>query len=497
LKKKDPLLEDIHRNYEDAIRLADSLYVLAYSFTNSYIGDQGVDGILSFLHAYIDGGTVVRTRGVERSETENIHTDNFKIMHGGSNRVATEPRDYVFATMPQFPWYHYPLGAENMPFSDIFFDLHLKASRASHAFACKFTQSMTDTEVSGTEAWFPSKDQPNPECLGDFLKLFGQPITLPKLGEPSPIHVTKEVYLIEDLKQLDGSLDEIFDILEAAMRFSEANWSESQRGGELSKYGSYPDYKWTINILDAARSGFCRKDSTVEVSEHEGTQVVMVHAHGEYVDDESWYGAVDDPRAQWEKFEPGYVPLLEHSRRILALMWGGLEGVSRNPSQEVDWKSFKGYMRGKWSKPLLRTILLLAAMVGCEIGLSAATWVRKRFVPVLVHYGNHEKGLILGLLARHPYENCNSILTPRQMYSVGRHVNSEHGKGFCQDLVLVDPERKMPVGILPNFLPHVRSNEMFVERVTLLYQTVKSEDCESQPGGNITVQVGCVSLDDV
>jgi hypothetical protein len=66
-------------------------------------------------------------------------------------------------------------------------------------------------------------------------------------------------------------------------------------------------------------------------------------------------------------------------------------------------------------------MLLVAAMVGCGIGLSAATWVRERFVPALVHYGTGEKTLILGLLAKHARRSDNSM-SLHEMCSVGRHL---------------------------------------------------------------------------
>src|SRR6202022_2934683 len=95
--------------------------------------------------------------------------------------------------MPQFPWYHYPLEAEQMEFSDIFMDLYKQASGAGHAFACRITQSMTDPRASTENAWLPSVEQPEPRCLGDFLKLLGQ--RLPRT--PDNIHFTTTVNIIE------------------------------------------------------------------------------------------------------------------------------------------------------------------------------------------------------------------------------------------------------------------------------------------------------------
>ncbi len=53
----------------------DSLYVL----TSSCVDDQGM-----FLRAYISGGTIVRTEKVSQSETEDIYTDDLRLLRSAS-----------------------------------------------------------------------------------------------------------------------------------------------------------------------------------------------------------------------------------------------------------------------------------------------------------------------------------------------------------------------------------------------------------------------------
>ncbi|KAF4625870.1 hypothetical protein G7Y89_g12296 [Cudoniella acicularis] len=158
-----------------------------------------------------------------------------------------------------------------------------------------------------------------------------------------------------------------------------------------------------------------------------------------------------------------YVTLFEQSHKILDHMWCGLEDIMHDKAQASDWKIFRRLMQGKWSMPLLRTMLLLAAMVGCGLGLSAVTWVRKRLVPVLLFFGASQEDPVLSLLANHARKSENSM-SSRIVYSVGRHLQGEEGEGFCRDLVLVDPETKLPIGILLDFLPYLRTDEKYVER---------------------------------
>src|SRR4051812_36059600 len=62
----------------------DSLYVL----TSSCVDDQGM-----FLRAYISGGIIVRTEKVGQSETEDIYTDDLRLLHSASfNSYLTSVR---------------------------------------------------------------------------------------------------------------------------------------------------------------------------------------------------------------------------------------------------------------------------------------------------------------------------------------------------------------------------------------------------------------------
>jgi hypothetical protein len=428
------------------------------------VGEPGeqLEGIYSFIRAYVDGGTIERPRPPERDATEDINTGMFREIQLSSNRCATMPRDYIFATMPQFPWYHYPLEAEQMEFSDIFMDLYKQASRAGHAFTCRIIRSMTDPKASPENAWLPSLEQPGPGCLGDFLKLLGQRMPSKTPDGPDNVHLTTIVHIID---VPNASPDTVLALIESAMRFSEQTWRESHRGGELSKYGSFPRDGWELNFIDAMKSGWIPKDHQfsqphLRVIEDGDKTILSFGTHQEYEEDpmeELMVGIFGNANAEEET---EYVTLLQQSRMILDHMLCGLD-ISLNPSQAGDWKVFRDDMRGNWIKPLLRMILLQAAMVSCGIGLSATNWMRRRFVPVCVRYN---KLPLLGLLAKHALNGSEP--KPRRMYSVGQHLS---GKSFGKDLVLVDPTTKLPVGVLPDFLPIIRTDEEYIERSQMLY----------------------------
>ena len=114
-------------------------------------------------------------------------------------------------------------------------------------------------------------------------------------------------------------------------------------------------------------------------------------------------------------------------------------------------------------------MLLFAAMVNCRIPLSAAGWVNRLFVPVYVGYS--KELITVGLLARHARQPKVDRDQGRRMYSIGQHLPSAATRGthFGKDHFLVDPNTKIPVGILPDFLPDERTNEQYIKATTALY----------------------------
>jgi hypothetical protein len=90
---------DLYRHQNEQTTLADSLWVLAYSIA----GSEGVTAMTAFSKAYIHGGTVSNPKDRLRSNEEDIHSGIFLEVNRASHRSATMPRDYIFATMLEFP----------------------------------------------------------------------------------------------------------------------------------------------------------------------------------------------------------------------------------------------------------------------------------------------------------------------------------------------------------------------------------------------------------
>lgn len=353
-----------------------------------------------------------------------------------------------------------------MTFSAIFMDLYKQASKAGHSFEPKILQAMTDADAHEGNAWLPSDDQPEPACLGDFLKLMGGPSPItpesPSTGPLPSTHVTRPVLVRQYVNEPAST---VLEIIEAAMDFSEQAWEESHKGGDLSRFGSFPDDKWQLDDGDARCCGWQARGRR---GSHDDTPTATAGRATEYDEMEDTPATAPsnttlpsiDPRGR------RYIPLFQHARKVLAHMWCGTARPSRrDAAQESDWALFKRSMRGSWPRPLLQTMLLLSAMIGCGIGLSADAWTNRRFVPVYVGFGDD---VALGLLARHARPGDASA--PQDMLSVGRQLPGEY---FCTDLLLVHPESSRPVGLLPDFLPQAhhpsRTSELGTKRAAALY----------------------------
>ncbi|MCJ1266072.1 hypothetical protein MMC22_005954 [Lobaria immixta] len=154
-------------------RVMDSLEILAGSFFEPSLDPSSTNSV-DFVKAYLNNGTVTRDPPPSRSWEEDIFSKSFKENHRASERSATMPRDYIFATMPQFPWYQNSAEAKNMTFNEIFADFYQQAKTSGHTFICRITKSMTDLKscTSYADAWEPSDRVWDPTTLGDFLKLF-------------------------------------------------------------------------------------------------------------------------------------------------------------------------------------------------------------------------------------------------------------------------------------------------------------------------------------
>ena len=99
-KREGNALEGFYNRPSDLTRLQNSFYVLWYCFSS---GGENELSLEHFANAYFHSKTVTRSKPKARTLIEDIHTGNFAVLNQASQRAASEPRDYIFATMPPFP----------------------------------------------------------------------------------------------------------------------------------------------------------------------------------------------------------------------------------------------------------------------------------------------------------------------------------------------------------------------------------------------------------
>lgn len=306
--------------------------------------------------------------------------------------------------------------------------------------------------------WMPSKYQPSPSCLGDFLKLMGH--SLPEISTRN----AKQTHLTTDVRFGDFSYhltpSRVFDALRSSMEFFVSQWQESHLSGELSKFGNFPDARWILTYDDAMRCvwrqlTFVSPDAIVDYFEDDSIQKEYT------LDEANSYGQPNDP---------GNETLFQQARMILDHMWTAENPRGMHLGQEEDWRIFQRQMQGAWSKPLLHAMLLLAAMVNCRIPLSCIGWVNQLFVPGYLTYRGLEA---IGLLAKHarqPNEMRHQTLV---LLCIGQHFPQISGKSeisqFGKDHFLIDPKGAAPIGIAPDFLPDQRTVEEYTKIRKILY----------------------------
>jgi hypothetical protein len=272
-----------------------------------------------------------------------------------------------------------------------------------------------------------------------------------------------------------SSPDYIINALESLLKIFEQQWQESHRGGELSKYGNFPSLHWALNSMDAIHCGWFPTDPeyAVRVYDKGDRTLVNVGPGLEYREDDllpNMLHNFDETEKDARDYEAGdYVPLFVQARKILDHMWCAKDTTQNNISQQSDWESFKQLMQDSWTIPLLRTMVLLAAMINCRIPLSAAAWINKLFVPVYIQHG--EWLVSFGLLAKHAQRSGIERRQPSPLLCVGQHLPSPTtgGTPFEKDLFLVDATSKVPVGLVPDLMPDKRTDELYAKSTCIVY----------------------------
>jgi hypothetical protein len=278
------------------------------------------------------------------------------------------------------------------------------------------------------------------------------------------------------IENVNDHYNTVLNAIKENMKFSQQAWVESHKGGELSRYSNFPELNWQLDQMDAVMMGWEAGDNqtVIRMVTDDDDTFVIFGTGWEY--NEADHPMLCDELAEKWLDESQKETLLQHATKVLDHMWCASYG-KLNASQASDWEVFKHKMRPQWSKPLLRTMLLIAGMISCGIGLSAGVWTNKHFVPVYVRL---KDAMVIGLLARHARVAPDERTKIQYRCCVGRH-RPDNRMNAGKDLILADPETGSPIGLIPDFLPDYEyeswTNKLYCERILALYKfSVEVED---------------------
>lgn len=129
--------------------------------------------------------------------------------------------------------------------------------------------------------------------------------------------------------------------------------------------------------------------------------------------------------AQRKAQEESEAWIFPQALRILANMWGSVDPLAPSQTMKRDWRSFVEQMEGKWSRKMLKALLFLAAMLSCQLPISAVDWAQELFVPIKVCYttwdpsGDIKDSFLLGFLNKQAFTE-DSSLTQKPMLATRR-----------------------------------------------------------------------------
>ncbi|CVL06507.1 hypothetical protein FPRO04_04478 [Fusarium proliferatum] len=311
------------------------------------------DEQLSFISAFLNNKEVSRDFPGGLSLSGAIE-DGFFIQ-SNSTRRTTKARDLILSTMSQYDWYSAPSPqvVRGMGFGRLFQDCFSQARHADRATLPKITAGMVGEQGTLLE----TSNVPEPELLGDLVKLFGL-ATEGALQHDTDCALGAELgpVVVRSIESCDMST--ILRILEGSLEFSKNTW-ELARKGELSLHGAWPDLK------------------------------AIFAAEDEREDDEDTSSKNENLRHQ-------------NAIRFLNLM---VLGFFDEGGTKMDADSFKRDLISSSPSKFSKTLVRLGALISCGIGISAYMWSKTVWTPVLVTLGKTD---LLGVISSRELAN-NSL----------------------------------------------------------------------------------------
>jgi hypothetical protein len=306
-------------------------------------GSQNPQAAAKFEGAFFQEGTISRSPRNEVSKAP--FAMDFDI-HKLSTRLTSRPRDFILAIMPQYQFYTVPPNARIMSFSDLLDDCfsQLQASDPFSDIAPLFPTNSTASTDS-------TERVPIPQNLGDFVKLCRGPRLLPQASQTrvqvqlfgTDVDKATAVQLVLRCIRQSGP-SATAEFLNSVTRYREKLQS-MQYQSMLAKLilAGWPEMR---NIENSA--------SRLE--------------------------APDDTHRQLLQELEAFSGLQEI---YCSLTSNNIESILQNDASET---------------VVIENLVRMAALLNCEVGLSAFEWSLTTLTPVLVEFRGHP---ILALAPRY------------------------------------------------------------------------------------------------
>ncbi|KAL5625663.1 hypothetical protein FOBRF1_000006 [Fusarium oxysporum] len=302
--------------------------------------------------------------------------------------------------MSQYDWYSAPSPemVRKMGFGPLFRDCFAQARHANRATLPKIIAGMVGEQGGSLE----TSNVPEPELLGDLVKLFGL-ATDGALQHDADCALGVELGPVVVRSIESSDISTILRILEGSLEFSKSAWGLARRG-ELSLHEVWPDFK------------------------------VISEAEDEELGDENISSRNDN---------------LRHNNAIQFLNLMAL-GFFDGGGTQMDSDSFKRDLISTNPSKFSKTLVRLGALISCGIGVSAYLWSKKVWTPVLVTIGKTD---LLGMISSSELAN-NSF--PDENYFRLAHPVSSNMTITYKHAIITRPceglkSRHRCVGLLPAF----------------------------------------------
>jgi hypothetical protein len=304
-----------------------------------------------FFRAFITNGSVSRTQSELPMQVPSIREI---CMHYNSVRRTTKPRDFILAIMPQYRFYTVPQNAREMTFGELFIDCSQSAER--NGLQIGWSKSSYATYGSGEEpisgfAGLAPNTIPEPKCLGDLMKLF-------------LVHRR----LFETLNTPDTSFN-------SEMWFP--LWGEGKYIMRwLVKVHAIIDQCDVLTALQLIRDSI-RKSRTL--------WPLAFSAELRAIDTEPFTYDETTPSNNGQSIHGLNLEAQSAVKIIVAIC---VNCMVHDLQEILPW-GLEQLLINFASRSYINTLLRLAAMISCGIGISAFEWCCQHLTPVLVKVQDH------------------------------------------------------------------------------------------------------------